>query len=149
MKRLGYWQVRPNIRPTCYPAVSGGKSVIRLSLGKLLVNLLQVVKQINTSLITLTNGVVDRPWVFWVVGSITTSTIINFFRLSSCRTWKILSPVSPENEKSWINDRSARISGRPAIPPSQAGESVIGLSLGKLLVNLLQVVKRTNTPLIP
>ena len=27
--------------------------------------------------------------------------------------------------------------------------SVIRLSLGKLLVNLLQVVKRTNTPLIP
>ena len=26
---------------------------------------------------------------------------------------------------------------------------VIRLSLGKLLVNLLQVVKRTNTPLIP
>ena len=21
MKRLGYWQVRPYIRPTCYPAV--------------------------------------------------------------------------------------------------------------------------------
>ena len=29
------------------------------------------------------------------------------------------------------------------------GESVIRLSLGKLLVNLLQVIKRTNTPLIP
>ena len=27
--------------------------------------------------------------------------------------------------------------------------NVIRLSLGKLLVNLLQVVKRTNTPLIP
>ena len=26
---------------------------------------------------------------------------------------------------------------------------VVRLSLGKLLVNLLQVVKRTNTPLIP
>ena len=29
------------------------------------------------------------------------------------------------------------------------GGSVIRLSLGKLSVNLLQVVKRTNTPLIP
>ena len=28
-------------------------------------------------------------------------------------------------------------------------KSVIGLSLGKLLVNFLQVAKRTNTPLIP
>ena len=43
-------------------------SVIRLSLGKLLVNLLQVVKRTNTPLISLTNGVVDRPWDFgsWV-----------------------------------------------------------------------------------
>ena len=48
MKRLGYLQVRPCIRPTCYPAVSGGESVIRLSLGKLLVNLLHVVKRTKT-----------------------------------------------------------------------------------------------------
>ena len=54
--------------------------VIRLSLGKLLVNQLQVVKLTNTSLITLTNGVVGRTMGFWVVGSIPTSTIINFFR---------------------------------------------------------------------
>ena len=46
--------------------------VIRLSLGKLWVSQLQVVKRTNTPLITLTNGVVDRPWVFWVVGSIPT-----------------------------------------------------------------------------
>ena len=44
-------EVRPYIRPTCYPAVSGGESVIRLSLGKLLVNQLQVVKRTNTLLI--------------------------------------------------------------------------------------------------
>ena len=31
----------------------------------------------------------------------------------------------------------------------RGGQSVLRLSLGKLLVNLLQVVKRTNTPLIP
>ena len=41
------------------------------------------------------------------------------------------------------------MSGRPAIPPFQGGESVIRLSSSKLLVNLLEVVKRTNTPLIP
>ena len=36
MKSLGYWQLRPYIiRPTCYSAVSGGESIIRLSLGKL------------------------------------------------------------------------------------------------------------------
>ena len=41
------------------------------------------------------------------------------------------------------------MSVRPAIPPFQGGKSVIRLSLGKLLVDHLQVVKRTNTPLIP
>ena len=46
-------------------------------------------------------------------------------------------------------DRSAGMSDRPDIPPFQGGKSVIRLSLGKVLVNLLQVVKRTNTPLIP
>ena len=44
IKPLGYIN-----RPTCYPAVSGGEGVIRLSLGKLLVNLLQVVKRTNTT----------------------------------------------------------------------------------------------------
>ena len=47
-------------------------SVRRLSSGKLLVNQLQVVKRTNTPLKSLTNGVVDRPWFFWVVGSIPT-----------------------------------------------------------------------------
>ena len=41
------------ILPTCYPAVSGGESVIRLSLGKLLVHQLQVVERTNTLLIPL------------------------------------------------------------------------------------------------
>ena len=41
----------PYIRPTCYTAVSGGESVIRISLGKLSVNQLQVVKRTNTPLI--------------------------------------------------------------------------------------------------
>ena len=38
---------RPYIRPTCYPAVSGAESVMTLSLGRQLVNLLQVVKRTN------------------------------------------------------------------------------------------------------
>ena len=54
-------------------------------------------------------------------------------------------PGTQENGTTWIKDRSVRISGRPALPLN-GGESVIRLSLGKLLVNLLQVVKRTNTP---
>ena len=47
-------------------------------MGELLVNLLQVVKRTNTPLISLTNGVVDRPWVFgsWVRSP--PSTILNF-----------------------------------------------------------------------
>ena len=45
-------------------------------------------------------------------------------------------------------DRSGRVSGRPCIPPFQGG-SVLRVGLGKLsLVNLLQVVKQTNTPLL-
>ena len=54
-------------------------SVIRLSLGKLLVNLLQVVKRTNTPLNTLTNGVVGRTMGFfgsWVRSP--PSTIIIF-----------------------------------------------------------------------
>ena len=50
MKPLGYWQVHPYTRPTWYPAVSGGESVVRLSPGELVVNLLQVVKRTNTPL---------------------------------------------------------------------------------------------------
>ena len=40
------------------------RGVVRLSLGKLSVNLLQVVKRTNTPLITLTNGVVGRTMGF-------------------------------------------------------------------------------------
>ena len=76
--------------------------------------------------------------------------MINFFRLSPCMSnLKNTLPGIPRNNTAWIIDRSARTSGRPAIPPFQGGKkSVIRLSLGKLLVNLLQVVKRTNTPRI-
>ena len=74
---------------------------------------------------------------------------MNFFRLSSCQTWKILSPVSPGNETAWILTGPPVYSADLLYPAVSWGESVIRLSLGKLLVNLLQVVKRTNTPLIP
>ena len=57
-----------------------------VSLGKLLVDLWQVVKGTNTPLIILANGVVDRPWVFWVVGSIPTIHNNKLFRFSPCRT---------------------------------------------------------------
>ena len=44
----------PVIRPTCSPAVSAVDSVIRLSFGKLLVNLLQVVRRTTAPTISLT-----------------------------------------------------------------------------------------------
>ena len=76
-------------------------------MGELLVNLLQVVKRTSTSN-TSTNGVVDRPCFFWVVGSNPTSTIQNFIRLSPY-IWHVElentlpgGPVSPGNETAWI-----------------------------------------------
>ena len=60
--------------------------VIRLSLGKLLVNLLQVVKRTNTPTNFLTKGVVGRTMGFWVVGSIPTIHNNKLFRFSPCRT---------------------------------------------------------------
>ena len=63
---------------------------------------------------------------------------------------KIPCPVYTGNETAWI------LTGPPVYPADllsrrfRGGECyVIRLSLGKLLVNLLQVVKRTNTLLIP
>ena len=69
--------------------------VIRLSLGKLLVNLLQVVKRTNTPLNTLTNGVVDRPWVFWVVGSISTIRNNILFQIFPMSNLKNILPGIP------------------------------------------------------
>ena len=51
---------------------------IRLSLGKLLVKLLQVVKRTNTPLKSSTNGVIDRPWALGSWLRSPQSTIINF-----------------------------------------------------------------------
>ena len=100
--------------PPVYPAdlVSRrfkGESGIRLSFGKLLVNLLQVVKRTNTPLITLTNGVVGRPWVFgsWVRSP--SSTIINFSDFPHVELEKY-SLVSPGNETAWI------LKGPPVYP---------------------------------
>ena len=61
----------------------------------------------------------------------------------------ILSAVSPGNETAWI------LTGPPVYPADLLSRRFRGeggvtrLSLGKLLVNLLQVVKRADTPLIP
>ena len=62
------------------------KRVIRLSLGKLLVNLLQVARRANTPLISYqmassTHHVFFGAWV-----QIPPSTVVNVFRLSPCRT---------------------------------------------------------------
>ena len=59
-KNLGVGTYSPIRRPRI-PLFKGGESVIRLSLGRRLVNLSPVAQRtINNA---LTNGVVDRPWV--------------------------------------------------------------------------------------
>ena len=63
---------------------------------------------------------------FWVVGSIPTIHNNKLFRFFPCRTWKILSLVSPGNETAWILTEVRRISGRPAIPPFQGGRVLWG-----------------------
>ena len=77
--------------PNKVPAIVHRRRVPRsgtwLSLGKLLVNLWQVVKRTNTLLSTLTNGVVSTDHGFfrsWV--QTPPSTGINFFTLSPYRT---------------------------------------------------------------
>ena len=61
----------------------------------------------------------------------------------------MLSLVSPGNETARILTGPPVYSADLLYPAVSGGESVIiRLSLGKLLVNLLQVVKRTNIPLI-
>ena len=90
------------------------------------------------------NGVFDRPWFFWVVGSNPTFTIMNFFRLSPCQNLKNTLPGIP---RKWngLNNWQVRPYILPTCHPAvSGGKSVIRLSLGKLLVNLLQVVKRTK-----
>ena len=71
------WAVKWHMQPIFLHAC-----VIRLSLGKLWVNQLQVVKRTNTPLKSLTNGVVGRTMGFWVVGSIPTIHNNKLFRFS-------------------------------------------------------------------
>ena len=56
---LGREEPRAGDTLTRYPLSSSGESVIGLSLGRRLVNLLPVAQRTNA----FTNGVVDRPWV--------------------------------------------------------------------------------------
>ena len=58
---------------------------------------------------------------FWVVGSIPTSAIINIFRFSHGELEKYFPRYTQEIKRLGYIDRSARISGRPAIPPFQGG----------------------------
>ena len=76
-------------------------SVIRLSLGKILVNLWQLVKRTNTPLIPQQNSVVDRPWVFgsWVRSPPSTTMV----RL-----------VEPPSTSDSINPLLVRPTGKPA-----------------------------------
>ena len=101
-----YWVHKVKHESTTTYCSRRSKCVIRLSLGK--VNWLTFCKWSNGLIPTnsLTNGVVGRTMAF--SGScvrIPPSTIINFFRLSPCRTWKVLSPASPGNETAWILTR--------------------------------------------
>ena len=82
MKQLGYWQVCPYTRPTCYPAVSGGESVIRRTLGKLLDNILQVFKRTNTPLIVIPqqDPIMFRQYFVFAL-------VLLSFSLKNRRTW--------------------------------------------------------------
>ena len=77
-------------------------NVIRLSLGKLLVNLWQVVKRTNYPTNTSTNGVVGRPWVFGSCVRSPPSTIIFFSDFPHVEVEKYSPRVSPGNETAWI-----------------------------------------------
>ena len=125
-----------------------GIFVIRLSLGKLLVDLLQVVKRTNTPPIPQQMASSTDHGFVGVMSS--NPTIHNSKLLQTCpmSNLKNALPGIPKKRNRLDIGRSARISGRPTIPPFQGGR-VIRLSLGKLSVNFLQVVKPTNTPLIP
>ena len=122
---------------------------IRHSSGKLLVNLfLQVVKRTNTPLIpqqmasSTYHGFLGRGFK----SNIHRNKLFHTFPMSNLKNTL---PGIPGKCNRLDIDGSARISGRPAISPFQGGKVLVRLSLGKLLVNLLQVVKRTNTPLVP
>ena len=93
---------RPFLHPPPAPSPRASTTrianVIRLSLGKLLVNQLQVVKRTNTPLNSLTNIVVGRTWVFgsWVRSP--PSTIISFSEFPHVELEKY-SPWYPQEMK--------------------------------------------------
>ena len=55
----------------------------------------------------------------------------------------------PKVVHAYITANSIHASGRPLYPAVSGGGGCYNVSSAKLLVNLLQVVKRTNTPRIP
>ena len=88
-----------------------------------------------------------------VVSSNLTSTMKTLFKekcISSCQESDKSLPGSPENVKNLGVGTYSPIR-RPRIPRFKGGESVIRLSLGTLLVNLLPVAQWTNvlTPRCP
>ena len=119
-----FLQLTSKVRPTrCYTRyiyIYTWVIGVRLSLGKLLVNLFQVVKRIYTTN-SLTNGVVDRPLVFGSWVRIPPSTIIYFFQTFPMSNLKWYPPRYPQEMNRLDIDTSVRISGRPAIPPFQGG----------------------------
>ena len=62
-------------------------------------------------------------------GSNPTSTIMEFipFHTDLMSNLKNTLPGIPRNETAWIIDRSARISGRPSIPPFEEEKVLSGL----------------------
>ena len=108
-----------------------GYWVVRLSLGKLLVNLLRVVKRTNTPPIPSQMASSARPWFFSGRGfsSPTHPSPYNKpFQTFPDRCHVELEKYSPRHtHRKWNRldfNTSARISGRPAIPPFQGGGGV-------------------------
>ena len=110
----------------CFVFLYVGSAVIWLSLGKLLVNLLQVVKRTNTPLIPqqMASSAGHGFFGSWVQIPRPPYKLFRTFRMSNLKNTLL---VYPGNETSWIIDRSAGISGRPAIPPFQGGRVLLGL----------------------
>ena len=140
--------------PTCIlsnPNPGPQYTDMMFSLGKLLVNLLEVVERTNTPTNNLNKWRRRQEHFFldrWFESHIRHHTKL-FQTLPMSNLKRTLPGTSkyPGNETPWI------LAGSLVYPADLLsrrfkGASVLRLSLGKLLVNLLQVVKRTNTPLI-
>ena len=95
------------------------KDAIRHSLGKLLVNLLHVVKRTNTALKPeqmASMGFSDRGFESHIHHNNKL-----FQTLPMSKLEKYSSPRYPQEMKLLGYNRSVRISGRPAIPPFEGG----------------------------